>query len=54
LALLVTKHQNPVARKFGFVGQDNDMATLKQFEANRRNAQKSTGPKTSEERLLLA
>ena len=24
------------------------MATLKQFEANRRNAQKSTGPKTPE------
>src|ERR1700719_1142617 len=36
--------------QFGFVGNDKDrpMATLKQFEANRRNAQKSTGPKTSE------
>jgi hypothetical protein len=32
--------------QFGFVGKDRSMATLKQFEANRRNAQKSTGPKT--------
>src|SRR5579864_6621474 len=34
--------------KFGSVGKDHSMATLKQFEANRRNAQKSTGPKTPE------
>src|SRR6202047_3790575 len=40
--------------KFGFVGQDNDMATLKQFEANRRNAQKSTGPKTPEGKTAVS
>src|SRR6202790_1456683 len=40
--------QNRPAGQFGFVGQDRPMATLKQFEANRRNAQKSTGPKTPE------
>jgi hypothetical protein len=40
--------------KFGFVGQDNDMATLKQFEANRRNAQKSTGPKTPEGKAAVS
>ena len=30
------------------------MATLKQFEANRRNAQKSTGPKTSEGKAAVS
>src|ERR1700730_15890959 len=30
------------------------MATLKQFEANRRNAQKSTGPKTPEEKPAIS
>jgi hypothetical protein len=30
------------------------MATLKQFEANRRNAQKSTGPKTSEGKTAVS
>jgi hypothetical protein len=32
----------------------NDMATLKQFEANRRNAQKSTGPKTPEGKTAVS
>jgi hypothetical protein len=36
------------APQFDFVGKDHTMATLKQFEANRRNSQKSTGPKTPE------
>jgi hypothetical protein len=40
--------------QFGFVGKDNDMATLKQFEANRRNAQKSTGPKTTEGKAAVS
>jgi hypothetical protein len=41
---------------FGFVGndKDKDMATLKQFEANRRNAQKSTGPKTCEGKAAVS
>ena len=30
------------------------MATLKQFEANRRNAQKSTGPKTTEGKAAVS
>src|ERR1700704_478574 len=30
------------------------MATLKQFEANRRNAQKSTGPKTTEGKTAVS
>src|ERR1700730_16626079 len=30
------------------------MATLKQFEANRRNSQKSTGPKTSEGKAAVS
>jgi hypothetical protein len=30
------------------------MATLKQFEANRRNAQKSTGPKTTEGKIAVS
>src|SRR6202011_3925153 len=30
------------------------MATLKQFEANRRNAQKSTGPKTPEGKAAIS
>jgi hypothetical protein len=30
------------------------MATIKQFEANRRNAQKSTGPKTSEGKAAVS
>ena len=30
------------------------MATLKQFEANRRNAQKSTGPKTPEGKAAVS
>jgi hypothetical protein len=36
------------ASQFGFVGKDHTMATLKQFEANRRNSEKSTGPNTPE------
>jgi hypothetical protein len=40
--------------QFGFVGKDNDMATIKQFEANRRNAQKSTGPKTPEGKTAVS
>jgi len=33
--------------RIGFVPSENNMATERQFEANRRNAEKSTGPKTS-------
>jgi hypothetical protein len=40
--------------QFGFVGKENSMATLKQFEANRRNAQKSTGPKTPEGKAAVS
>jgi hypothetical protein len=40
--------------QFGFVGKENSMATLKQFEANRRNAQKSTGPKTPEGKAVIS
>jgi hypothetical protein len=43
-----------IAPNFGFDGKDNDMATLKQFEANRRNAQKSTGPKTPEGKAAVS
>jgi len=35
-------------RPIGFVRQEEIMATQKQIEANRRNAQKSTGPRTPE------
>src|SRR6202051_5297830 len=55
LALLVRISENPgCAPKFGFVGKDRSMATLKQFEANRRNAQKSTGPKTPEGKAAVS
>src|SRR5258707_10106508 len=47
-------HERPASLNFGFVGKDNDMATLKQFEANRRNAQKSTGPKTPEGKAAVS
>jgi hypothetical protein len=40
--------------QFGFVGKDHNMATLKQFEANRRNAQKSTGPNTPEGKAAVS
>jgi hypothetical protein len=55
LALLVQNRQIPDrSPQFGFVGQDRSMATLKQFEANRRNAQKSTGPKTPEGKAAVS
>src|SRR5258707_8197582 len=47
-------HERPASLNFGFVGKDNDMATLKQFEANRRNSQKSTGPKTLEGKAAVS
>jgi hypothetical protein len=40
--------------RFGFARKDNSMATLKQFEANRRNALKSTGPKTLEGKAAVS
>jgi hypothetical protein len=55
LALLAGNRRNRRrGSQFGFIGKDNDMATLKQFEANRRNAQKSTGPKTPEGKTAVS
>jgi ribosomal silencing factor RsfS len=41
---------------FGFVGKGEDkyMATLKQIDANRRNALKSTGPRTPEGKAVVS
>src|SRR6202790_1525841 len=44
----------PGPPQFGFARQDNSRATLKQFAANRRNAQKSTGPKTPEGKAAVS
>jgi hypothetical protein len=40
--------------QFGFARKDNHMATLKQIEANRRNALKSTGPRTPEGKAIVS
>jgi hypothetical protein len=40
--------------QFGFARKDNYMATLLQLEANRRNALKSTGPRTPEGKAIVS
>ena len=41
-------------RLIGFARPENDMATVKQIEANRRNALRSTGPKTPEGKAAVS
>src|ERR1700692_1458675 len=42
------------SRQIGSVGPGPSMATPKQFEANLRNAQQSTGPKTPEGKAAVS